>query len=70
MPMYDFACRECGQVFEKKLRMSQSSDPQICPGCGSGDTRRHMSSSFAVGGGGGRSAAPVMSAPPPSSPFT
>ena len=69
MPMYDFACRECGQVFEKKLRMSQSSDPQICPTCGSGETRRHMSASFAMGGGAG-SAAPVMSAPPPSSPFT
>lgn len=69
MPMYDFACRECGQVFEKKLRMSQSSDPQTCPGCGSGDTRRHMSSSFAVGGVS-RGVAQAVSAPPPSSPFT
>ncbi|MAU01905.1 MAG: transcriptional regulator [Anaerolineaceae bacterium] len=68
MPMYDFACRECGQVFEKKLRMSQSSDPQTCPGCGSGDTRRHMSSAFAVGGGSGPTR--TISAPPPSSPFT
>lgn len=68
MPMYDFACRECGQVFEKKLRMSQSSDPQVCPSCGSGDTRRHMSSAFAVGGGGSVSRA--VSAPPPSSPFS
>ncbi len=67
MPMYDFACRECGQVFEKKLRMSQSSDPQPCPTCGSGDTRRHMSSAFAVGGG---SVSRTVSAPPPSSPFT
>jgi putative FmdB family regulatory protein len=65
--MYDFACRECGQAFEKKLKMSQSSDPQICPGCGGCDTRRRMSSAFAVGGG---SAAPTVSAPPPSSPFT
>ncbi|VAW31757.1 hypothetical protein MNBD_CHLOROFLEXI01-2995 [hydrothermal vent metagenome] len=38
MPMYDFACRTCGQPFEKKLRMSQSSDPQTCPEYGSGDT--------------------------------
>ncbi|GJM39955.1 MAG: hypothetical protein DHS20C20_02370 [Ardenticatenaceae bacterium] len=69
MPMYDFACRDCGQVFEKKLRMSQSSAPQTCPTCGSGETRRHMSAVIAVSGGG-RSAAPVMSGPPPSSPFT
>ncbi|MCB8926091.1 MAG: zinc ribbon domain-containing protein [Ardenticatenaceae bacterium] len=69
MPMYDFACRECGQVFEKKLRMSQSSDPQECPTCGSNDTRRHMSASFAMGGGGS-SVAPAISTRPPSSPFT
>ncbi len=68
MPMYDFACRECGQVFEKKLRMSQSSDPQTCPGCGSGDTRRHMSSSFAMGGGS-NTGLPVA-VRPSSSPFT
>lgn len=69
MPMYDFACRECGEVFEKKLKMSESSDPQICPTCGSGDTRRHMSTAFAVAGGG-RSAAPAVSVPPPTSRFT
>ena len=69
MPMYDFACRECGQAFEKKLKMSQSSDPQICPGCGSDDTRRRMSASFAMAGSS-RSAAQAVPARPPSSPFT
>lgn len=69
MPMYDFACRDCGQVFEKKLKMSESSDAQICPTCGSGDTRRHMSSAVAIGGGGS-SVAPAMATRPPSSPFT
>lgn len=68
MPMYDFACRTCGQPFEKKLKMSQSSEPQICPVCGSSDTRRRMSS-VAVGGGS-RNAVRTMAAPPPSSPFT
>ena len=68
MPMYDFACRECGQAIEKKLKMSQSSDPQFCPGCGSGDTRRRISSSFAVGGSSSpRHTVPVR---PSSSPFT
>ncbi|KAA3662884.1 MAG: zinc ribbon domain-containing protein [Chloroflexi bacterium] len=69
MPMYDFACRECGHPFEKKLRMSQSGDPQECPGCGSMNTRRRISSAVAVGGGT-RSMAQAVSAPPPSSPFT
>lgn len=68
MPYYDFACRNCEQPFEKKLKMSQSSEPQSCPNCGSGDTRRRMSSAFAVGGGG-RSASHAVAAPP-SSPFT
>jgi putative FmdB family regulatory protein len=68
MPMYDFACRACGQPFEKKLKMSQSSDPQRCPECGSGDTRRRLSASFAMGGGSRMSARAV--AAPPSSPFT
>lgn len=69
MPMYDFACRDCRQVFEKKLKMSESSDAQICPTCGSGDTRRHLSSAIAIGGGGS-SVAPAMATRPPSSPFT
>jgi putative FmdB family regulatory protein len=65
--MYDFACRECGQAFEKKLKMSQSSDPQACPICGSDDTRRRMASSFAMGG---NSASQSVAVRPTSSPFT
>ncbi len=68
MPHYDFACRECGQAFELKLKMSQSSDPQTCPSCGSGETRRRMSSAFAMGGTSSPSR--TVSGPPPSSPFT
>ena len=68
MPMYEFACRECEHPFEKRLRMSQSSDAQPCPSCGSMNTRRRISSSVAVGGVS--TAMPTISAPPPSSPFT
>ena len=68
MPMYDFACRECGHPFEKKLRMSQSSDPQECPGCGSMNTRRRIGAAVAVGGS--RSVRQAVSSPPPRSPFT
>ncbi|MCA9920832.1 MAG: zinc ribbon domain-containing protein [Anaerolineales bacterium] len=69
MPMYEFACRECGHPFEKRLRMSQSSDAQECPGCGSMDTRRRIASAVAVGGGS-HPAARAISTPPPSSPFS
>ena len=67
MPMYQFACRECGREFEKKLRMSQSDDVQACPSCGDRNTRRRFGSVASVSSGG---RAAVRSAPPPSSPFT
>lgn len=69
MPMYSFVCQGCGQAFDKKLRMSQASDPQDCPACGSGETRKRIGAVASVGGGA-RSAAPVVSAPPVSSPFS
>ena len=68
MPMYTFACRECEQPFERKLRMSQSSDTQECPACGSMDTRKTIGS-IAIGGIS-RSTAPAVSAQPARSPFT
>lgn len=68
MPMYQFACRECGHDFEKKLRMSQSDEVQSCPSCGGRETRRRFGSVASFSSGGGRTA--VRSAPPPSSPFT
>lgn len=67
MPMYQFACRACGHDFEKKLRMSQSDEVQVCPSCGVRETRRRFGSVASIGSGG-RSAA--RSAPPPGSPFT
>ena len=67
MPMYQFACRECGHDFEKKLRMSQSDEVQACPACGGRETRRRFGSVASVRSG---SRAAVRSAPPPSSPFT
>ena len=66
MPMYEFACAECDQTFEKLLNFSQADTQQRCPCCGSQETKRQLSS-FAVGGSarGGESFAP-----PPSSRFT
>jgi putative FmdB family regulatory protein len=66
MPFYQFACRECGQDFERKLRMAQSDETQVCPECGSADTRKRIGS-FAVAG---TSSAPRRSSPPPASPFS
>ena len=68
MPMYTYVCRKCEQSFERKLRMSQSSDTQECPACGSMDTRKSIGK-IAIGGIS-RSAAPAISAQPAGSPFT
>lgn len=68
MPMYTFVCRQCGQPFERKLRMSQSGDAQECPACGSISTRKSIGA-IAVGGGS-RSVDTIMSTPPAHSPFT
>ena len=69
MPMYEFACRSCGHPFEKRLRMSQSSHVQVCPSCSSENTRRRISSAFAIGGVS-RGGSAELAMRPPSSPFT
>jgi putative FmdB family regulatory protein len=68
MPMYTFVCRECEQPFERKLRMSQSSETQECPDCGSMHTRKSIGT-IAISGIS-RSTAPAISAQPSRSPFT
>jgi putative FmdB family regulatory protein len=69
MPTYSFVCRECGQAFEKRLRMSQSGEVQDCPACGSDDTRKSIGA-VAVSSGTSTRSAPARSAPPVSSPFS
>lgn len=66
MPMYQYACQQCGHDFEKRLRMSQSGETQACPTCGSMETRKRIGA-FAVGGGDSTSQRSVS---PPSSPFS
>jgi putative FmdB family regulatory protein len=55
MPIYEFACRDCGTVFEKLVR-SASSQPELsCPSCQSQDVKKKLST-FAAnvkGGSGG-----------------
>lgn len=66
MPMYEFACQACGQPFEKQLRMSQVGEEQICPKCGSHETRRRFGTAVAIGGVQVKTAVPA----PTRSPFT
>jgi putative FmdB family regulatory protein len=34
MPIYEYACKECGKVFEKFV-LSRSAEPPKCPDCDS-----------------------------------
>ena len=63
MPIYEYRCLDCGEVFSQLiLRLVDANGQQSCSACGSGETQRLMSS-FAVGGkadpGPGRAAWPT-----------
>lgn len=34
MPLYEYQCPSCGEVFEMRRPMSQASEPAPCPKCG------------------------------------
>ena len=42
MPMFEFCCRACGEVFEELLRAGETTAP-ACPKCGSTGTERRLS---------------------------
>lgn len=67
MPMYSFVCHECGQPFDKKLRMLESGDVQECPACGSNNTRKSIG---AVAVGGVMRSSVPLSVRPSNSPFS
>lgn len=67
MPMYQYACENCGQPFERKLTMRESGDAQACPSCGSQKTRKKLG---AVALGSGATPTRSASAPPRTSPFS
>ena len=48
MPMYEFKCNKCGNIFSE-LRSISETDPAKCTKCESIDTKKMMSS-FATGG--------------------
>ncbi len=41
MPIYEFACRQCGNEFEKIVSFSAKGAPN-CPQCGSDQVERHI----------------------------
>ncbi len=49
MPMYEFRCNKCSDIFEE---IASASETVPCPKCGSTDTERLMSACRCITGGG------------------
>jgi putative FmdB family regulatory protein len=43
MPIYEYQCRDCGDEFEKMIRLSEADQKQICPTCRSQNTKKKIS---------------------------
>lgn len=41
MPLYDYSCNDCKQLFEKQVPISKGHDPQECPECKSLNSSRY-----------------------------
>jgi putative FmdB family regulatory protein len=49
MPLYDYACKECDETFEKTVKIAQMSEKQECPFCGSMNTEKFIGGAPALG---------------------
>lgn len=54
VPMYEYRCPDCEQVFEELIRNRADEESVACPSCDSTDVKRLLSA-FAVSSGGGTS---------------
>ncbi len=55
MPLFEYKCQKCGHVMEV-LQAGHEATKQVCPKCGSSDTKKLLSS-FSVGQSKGPAAA-------------
>ncbi len=52
MPMYDYRCKNCDEVFEELVFSSDTSDEEIeCPKCGQNKSERLLSAPMISTGG-------------------
>jgi putative FmdB family regulatory protein len=64
MPIYEYRCPECTDLFEKRLSFSESASETECPGCGARASKL-LSTFAAIGMAGGSTAdAPVAAGGP------
>ena len=51
MPVYEFQCPECGETFDRTLRLANRNDPQECK-CGAQASKQISAVGFILKGGG------------------
>ncbi len=61
MPIFEFACNDCGQPFEELLRNGSDTSKVVCPSCSSPQVKKRIST-FASKVSGGSSFSLGMSA--------
>ena len=44
MPIYEYRCRKCGEVFERIQRVDEGGDNLTCPYCGDKKPKKILSS--------------------------
>lgn len=52
MPIYEYSCKECHQIFEEWTKHIDDAEPQACPVCGNPAERIMSNTSFVLKGGG------------------
>lgn len=52
MPIYEYRCRKCGNVFEEWVKTFESAELEACPRCGGESERILSNTSFKLEGGG------------------
>ena len=61
MPLYEFRCLKCNEVFEILVVRDEDNVEMKCPNCGSEDFERVLSTtSYTVGSGKGVSTGPTV----------
>lgn len=53
MPLYEFECPQCKNVFEELVRMGSTGDGLACPSCGAVNMRKLMSTFYGRTAGNG-----------------
>jgi putative FmdB family regulatory protein len=61
MPIFEYACQDCGTKFEKLIRRDGEEATLVCPKCGEAHLRKELST-FSAHANGAPKAAPA--APP------